>query len=726
MEKKKWELVENEKTKRWFLAIPEGLREEEYPSLNDIREAAVREGVAINTLVSDRSLEKNLQKALAIPGEEFSFPIVIESSFDVRISISPDKTRAMLYIRKATERKHEIDMKLVSSVINASRLKGLDATKLKEAIHSFQQSDAMELEEFVLAEGTPPSRGKNRNLIPKIEWLEEQETNELRARLDSYEHQHPSGNASKSFPVSEATQFCFVEKSQIVYELSPVEPGEPGYDVYGIKIPGLPGNDPFIHVMENIILDKDGLKAERTGILIASGSETDGYKLRIIPYIDGSVTPLISPDDMTVSLILESEEGAGNPLSVEAAFSALEEKGITGDIDSAAIESAIAEVRLSKKSSEIVVLRGQKPVPAGGFRITWFVNFPTEIPAMIISSGDRILEAEKLPAGSDGYDIFGTILKASDAEPETIPEHGEEIAEENHDGKLIFIAETSGEITYVSGKLSISDTKTITGDINDSCGDVHFPGNLTIVGNIENGRTVKTAGSLSVEGNAGVSLLSADTSVMMHGGIKGDGRGIVWAKHGIGLTFAENARIFAGQDISIDNYCFQCTVKTNGTLLMKGNPAILLGGNIRASKGVEVFELGSVKTLRTSISFGQNYLVSDQIEVSEKEVRKIKEAVAKIDTQMQQTSNTNPRIHELRRRKLDLLKRNDKLTVRIFTLKEQFETHILSHIRVESTVYPGVILESHGRYYEVREQRHHVEFIFDQHTGQIICKPIEN
>ena len=289
-----------------------------------------------------------------------------------------------------------------------------------------------------------------------------------------------------------------------------------------------------------------------------------------------------------------------------------------------------------------------------------------------------------------------------------------------------FVAKKCGELLFSDNKLSISDTKSIASDIDEKTGDINFPVNLSITGKIAGRRTVKVAGALTVTGNAEAAFVSADTTVTMNGGITGGGRGIVWAKQEIHLTFAENARILAGQNISIDNYCFQCTVKTNGTLFLRGNPGVLLGGNIRASRGVEVFELGSSKTIRTSISFGQNYLVSDQIEVCEKEVQKLKEFIDKLDNEMKKTSNTDPRIHELRRKKLEALKRNDKQTVRIFTLKEQFETHIISHIRVENTVYPGVVLESHGRYLEIREARTHVIFTFDQITGQITCNPIND
>jgi len=284
----------------------------------------------------------------------------------------------------------------------------------------------------------------------------------------------------------------------------------------------------------------------------------------------------------------------------------------------------------------------------------------------------------------------------------------------------------SGALTLADGALSVKGNRKIEFDIDESAGDVHFPGDLELIGNVSKGRVVRADGSLTMKGVAEACLVASDGALFMDGGIKGGGTGTVWSKQTIDLTFAENARILAGQNISVDKYCFQCVVKTNGRVIMKGNPGVLLGGSIQASQGVEVFELGSSKTIRTSISFGQNYLVRDQINVCEKEALTIKETVKKIDAQMATMPTSDGRIHALRQKKLELLKRNDKLTVRIFTLKEQFEAHVMSSIRVENTVWPGVILECHGRYYEVRERRNHVIFTFDQSTGQIVCSPIKD
>ncbi len=720
---KLWDLTQNQKNRRWFLEIREGIAAESYPSAEALREAAIQRGIDPMALVSGENLEKNLAKAIAVAGEEFSFPITIDPTFDARIIISPDKTKATLYIRKAADRRNEVDLKLVSAAINNARIKGIDPIKTKNAILAFASSNAMELADFTLAEGTPAKRGKNRELIAKVEWLEGDESKELKARLERYVRQQAASPEEQALPLAEAERLAYVSKGQIVFEISPIETGEPGMDVCGKEIPGLPGNDPLIQTIEGLSLGKDGIKAERSGVLLSVGND-ERQRLRVIPFLNSAITPIVSGDNMTVSIVLESEEGAGIPLSVDGVPAMLEAKGIHGKIDSSALASAVAETRATKTSREIIVLRGEPPVKPGSARITWFAGDPTRPGSVTVAEGDRILSIERFPAGANGQDVFGRTIPADSGVDALEPEHDETITETAEGPKRILVAAKAGELVFSAGILSVSKCRKFSGNVDEKSGDLAFPGDLSVEGDILAGRSVKAGGALTVTGNAQASLVSGDSGVTMGGGIAGAGRGVVWSKQEIRLAFAENARILAGQNAYVDNYCFQCSIKTNGTLFMRGNPGVLLGGSIRATKGIEVFELGSEKTIRTSVSFGQNYLIGDQIEVCEREAAKIREAVERINEEMKKTSGTDPRIHELRRKKVELLKRNDKLTVRVFTLKEQFETHIISHVRVENTVYPGVILESHGRYFEVRERKNHVIFIFDQASGQITCKPL--
>jgi len=718
MPKPAWNLEENPKNKRWYVMIPEGLSEEHYPTIASIREKTSEKGIDVHTLLSESALEKSITKALSIPGEEFSFPAVIEPTFDVRLIIASDKTRASLYIRKASDNDRSMDMKLISTVINNSHLKGLDAQRIKDGIQAFKESAEMELPDFLLTEGKPSTRGKDRELITQVQWHGEEETAKLRTRL-------VQANILQPINPQDITHTAIVEKAQLLFEISPAETGEDGEDVYGKLIPGLPGNDPFIQTLASISMGPFGLRSDADGLLIAS-INAKGVKAAVIPYKDAKATAVISTDNMLASLILEKNVGPGIPLEIRLAEKALLDKGLTGTVNRKAIEEAITEVNTSGQSSEIVIIRGEKPVPSGGIRITIHAALNPQKNTAIVKAGDSILTLTSYPKGADGVDIHGTVLPLSQAIVEPLPTHDESIQEETSGNETIYRAVISGELTHHAQQWSISDTKEMVCDITEETGDITFPSNLTLTGTITSGRAVKAGGNLTVNGTAEASLVYAEKNVTMNGGINGSGRGTVWSKDNMSLTFAENARLLSGGDIHISKYCFQCTIKTNGTLIIQGNPALLMGGSIRATKGVETFELGSEKTIRTSISFGQNYLIGDQIEVCEREALKIKETVAKIDEMMKQTSNTNPKIHELRRKKLELLKRNDKLTVRIFTLKEQFETHVISHVRVENTVYPGVILESHGRYFEVKERLNHVIFIFDQKTGQITVNPIQD
>jgi len=719
MARRGWEFTQNAK-KRWYLQVPEGLAAEEYPSVADIRERAQAQGIDPSTLLSDEAMEKGLRKALAVPGEEFSFPVAIDPAFDARVIVSPDKTAATLYIRKSTENRDLIDLRLISNLLNNSRVAGLDPVKIKSAIDAFRASPAMELEDLVIAEGTPPGRGKNRELVPQVAWLEGTDRARVVDHLSRHLRSTGPGVADAELPLADATGLASVEKGQIVYGLSPAELGSPGVDVYGKEIPGLPGNDPFVQLVENLTLGPAGIRADASGVLVAA-EKNGALKLRVVPYRDASVTATVSPDGMIARLSLSPGEGAGVQLSPELVTAALTAKGVTG-VGPDRIADAVSKA--ASGPVDIVVKKGKRPTPPGGIKIEWLVDESVDGAPVPVSRDARILAGRLVPGGEDGFDVRGAALPASGAPPASIPNHDATIRRAESEGNTVLVAAASGELTLSGGKLSIATARSVSGDVDEKTGDVSFPGDLSVAGAVRKERSVKAGGNLAVKGDAEMALLSADGNVSMEGGIRGAGRGTVWARQEIRLGFAENARLLAGKDIVIGNYCFQCVVKTNARLVMNGNPGVLLGGSVHASQGIEVFELGSAKTIRTVVSFGQSYLVSDQIEVCEKEIGKIKETVAAIDAEMKKIPASDPRIHELRRRKLDLLKKNDKLAVRVFMLKEQFENHIISHVRVQNTVYPGVILESHGRYYEVKKQMSHVVFIFDQIAGQIVCSPI--
>ncbi len=714
-----WDIKFNPDRKRWYLEVSRAQDPESYPDYETLAADCAQKGIESTLLVKKDQILKRLEQGPTLGEDSFSFPVTIDPAFDVRIIISPDKTKAELYIRKETGKPHDLDLKLISTVINKSKLQGMDAEAIRKGIFDFKSGDIMETDGFTIATGTPPGRGPDRTLTPGIEWLNDAARNDLCERMHR-------ARTEERIEKTECVlgKAAIVTKGQMVYTLSEQETGESGVDVYGNEIPGLPGNDPFIRLIKNLKLTAEGVQAETDGILFVT-QEKSGIAARVIPYRDGSALVRVTEDQMEAWITLSCELGAGKILDTNVVKTALTAAKIPIPAKLDRLEQAIREVRTTRMPTELLVAEGIPPVAPGGCRITWHTKLKGEPPAAIVQAGTKICTWKTIAKGENGMDVSGNVILPASGHPDPAPTTDESLETTTaDDGSTTLTALIAGEVLKKGGTLTVSGSKEYRGDIDEHSGDLHFPGDLHVTGEIKSGRKVVAAQHLRITGDSGASLISGDEGVEMTGGIKGAGRGTVWSKQKIHLQYAENARILAGADVLVDNYCFQCTVKTTGKLIMQGNPAVLLGGSIQASRGVEVFELGSQKTLLTSISFGQNYLIADQIEVSERQREANQKEIAQIDQSMQKIKPQDPHLQELRKRKLDLLKQNEKLALRVFTLKEKFEAHVTSRIRVKNSVWPGVVLESHGRYYEVKERMNNVVFTFDLITGQILCEPI--
>lgn len=724
-----WTIKRNENNKKWYFSVSD-LENKDFvlPNYDEIKAQAEKEGVSAENLINERQFERYFDKI--VYGKALPLPLEIEldPAFDARLIIEADKTKASLYIRKAKDSSGGgIDKRLITTMLNNSGIKNIDFKALEQHINAFIGVPERETE-ITVAEGVLPGRGKNRTLIPHITELQEEEDLVLRKKLlRAVETAREQAQMiyDKDFPLSEAQHLAIVAKGDLLFEFSKSEIGEAGSDIYGNPVPGLPGNDPFVLDLRNVEQRNDELKAGCSGILLLT-QNTEGLKLRIIPYKDATVKTVISNNKMEVVLVMESGRGAGSRLSIPRLKKALEEINLPADrYSDDVLREAIYEARLSSAPVEFTVSRGIEPVAPNSYKFEWKVDFGHSN-TVSVKRGEVLLETTFLETGEKGVDVFGNTIDIDKAQALKLP-HCDNTVRLAKDGKkVLFTAAVSGELVKNSADLKIVNSKLIGSDVNNETGDVLFAGDLIINGNIAANRSVKAGGCLTVNGDAGSSLLYTKESLLMNGGIRGESRGTVWAKNTMALHFAETARLFAGGNMYIEEYCFRCVVKTNGELVMNGEPGSFIGGNAHAARGIKVRNLGDYKTVRTIISFGQDYLIKDKIEVYEKQTQENLMELAHIESELDNADTDTEYVQQLREKKVILLKSNTALGLKIFKLKENFETHIPSEVKITGTVYPGVIFESHGRYFEVREPVSHVIFTFDSEKGRIVYKQIED
>ena len=288
------------------------------------------------------------------------------------------------------------------------------------------------------------------------------------------------------------------------------------------------------------------------------------------------------------------------------------------------------------------------------------------------------------------------------------------------------MAVEKGLFTIEDNILQIRNKKVINGDLSRNIGNIQFPGTVEINGSVLSGVYVNAGNDLKVREVVEAALLSSNGSILIGKGIKGDRKAVVRSNQNINLGFAENTNLMSIGNISYKKAFMNCQIKCNGKIISQGKDTKIIGGSIKTKNGLTADSIGSERGIQTMISFGQDYLVEDQINVMTKEIAQINSQLKSLEEMMSMAEHKmqKNKLFAMRKKKIQLLKIQEKKIVKNFLMKDKFEVHFDSEIRVNGTVFAGTVFESHGRKLDIKENLTSVVISFDSRSGKIITKKI--
>lgn len=728
-----WELSLSADQATLLLSFTPGHEGASLPSAGAVLEEALKSfGFAAERLRDPADITDLMNRSARSGTPLDKVPLTLDRDASFSVDITEDNMRGTLTVRKGSGRGKPLVLKEVGAAIKASKMVGMDFEKIRTDLLAFYKSGETGLDGYLLAEGTPPGRGENREFEYSVDFLPETEFEGLR--------QNPSGLASEAdYPSASAEKLAKVVKGYVIGILTEAAEGTPGKDVFGKSIPGIPGIDPHIELLENIRMEKERFIAETDGLLEVFSS---GEKrvLRVRGHRDAQVKVEVSGDRMEAWLTIEPASGTGAKAGREQIDAALEAAGVVRGVMDEAVADAIEISGTGTPVRRSTVAKGKLPDDAGGSRLKMIIGPASGRGVTIKNSGradyrnqDRFVSvkegdllAEIVPEESraeDGWDLSGKAIKAKEA-PALDIEIGANVRREEEGDRIRLYAACPGELAYEKKKIDVVQVHTVSGDVDLSSGNIRFPGTVTVSGSVRSGFSILAEGHVKIAGNVEAALVSAGESVTIAQGIVGAGKAVIRSKSTIETIFAEQATLLAVGTVSMKNSCLRSMVKCNGRLRLVGEKGNLIGGIVRAREGVAAANLGNDKGVRTEISFGQDYLVMDRIEVEEREMKKLRDAIARLDASMADLERKGARDHleNARREKLKMMKALEKRGLILFTLRERFEQHFDSKIEVRGTIYPGVVVESHGRYWNTDKPLKGAVLVFDQETGHIVVQ----
>ncbi len=733
-----WEVVLSKDKSTPMLNLTTGSELASPPYAKSIVEKAVELGFEEGDLISEEKISKVVNETISSGSFLKDFPLTRDKDASFSIKVSEDKLKGLLTVEKGSGNGKPLKLSEVGDAIKKSGFTGLNYKKIKEDLIAFYNSEEKILKDYVLAEGKAPGKGEPPVLKFEIEFLDEKESKEIVERLKK---EREKGEDDEVFPLSSIQKCAYVDKDAIVATLSDSKAGAPGKDVYGNVIPGLEGDLPEINLVDHLILENRMIVSMIDGILLYFEDE-DGIVFLTMTYDKQTALRInLAEDAMTARITIHGGKEAG--ISGEMIKQTLKEKGIIKGVNEELLEKLIAAMNEGNSVDDVLIAEGKPPVNEGSIRFNLLVDLKDDSNVSIKADGnadfknqDRITVVSKgtrlgmIPSpaitAEDGWDVTGRVLKAEKAPPLDI-EIGENIVvEEDEKGNRILVAETGGELHYDSGKISVNHVHTVKGDIGLGEGNIKFPGSVKVGGDVTPGFFVMAEGEIQIAGNVNAALVSSGESIIIGQGVVGGGKAVLRSKKDIDMAFAEQAVILAVGNIRIKNSCLRCRVKCNGKLSLISDKGDLVGGQIKTTGGVNAHNIGNRNNVKTEISFGQNYLIQDQIEKEEKDLEKLKTQVTKLNLMMKKFEKEGAKSHlvKARKQKVLLMKSLEKKGVRLFTLREKFEEHFESEVLIRGTVFPGVVFESHGRFYDVKTEKKGIRIFFNRETGRIEDEPL--
>jgi len=714
----KWNVYLSDNKADCFIDVISGHKAAPPPGLGEIKKAIANLSVPESSLISDQNIIQMVKSGCQSGGAQ-SFCLTRDRDGSYEIEINSLSTEAYLHLYKGSGHGSDLNLKEAWNAVLALKIDKLEIPRVKKEILDFNSSDSTETSIF-LARGEDPRRGDDREIILETEYLPETEVDTIKKRIKDLTLLAPS---FKDFPADEIDKMAKVKKGMKLFHLGQHKGGKDGRDIFGNVIKGIEGNDPDLNIYENINM-QDGIASSMIDGILDLSVRNGTYSLRVREHEDARIVITLSDNKMTAYASFLSPQGSGLPVSPERIKSVLAEKGVVKGI----LDDEIRKISLWADEGKIVtdhpVAEGKIPFQ-GEQTLKFLIDIePGKKDKVPVNQGDIVAELKKQSEGdAAGYNVLGEQLFSGD---EKGLERDSNVLQVEEDGKILLKAGSKGLLCVEDGHIYIKEKMSIRGDVSRTGGNINFPGSVAISGSVLSGIFVSAGKDLTVMEVVEASLLSAGGSILIGKGVKGEKRAVLRAGENISLGFAENTNLMVNGVLKIGKALMNCICKCNGKIVSDGDKTRIIGGNIKVKNGLTAGSLGSESEVKTVVSFGQDYLVEDQINVMTKEIEGINQQLQEIDSQLKlaEEKRNQKKLMALRKNKVQLLKILEKKGIKNFFLKEKFEVHYESMIKVYNDIHPGVIFESHGRTLAVREKLSSVIIYFDSSTGKINKKPL--
>lgn len=280
-------------------------------------------------------------------------------------------------------------------------------------------------------------------------------------------------------------------------------------------------------------------------------------------------------------------------------------------------EKALKELAQGgKKYEEILVAQGTaKKDGRDGFFEYHFNPHPETMPIILpdgsvdynvlgkmelVTEGQLLVTYHGVLPAVPGRDVHGNVMEAY--EGKDLPPLQCKRCEPDEKG-VQYYASTEGNVTLEGRCLTVTPIYAIDGNLDAATGDVDFHGDVFVQGNVFAGVTLKTTGSITVNGHVETAHLYAGKDVILKNGMQGSGNGVIRAGRNVMARFLEQTQVYAGNEVNT-GAILNCEVESGQRVVIAGNRGTIIGGSVTAVEQITAASIGNRAGVTTQLVIG--------------------------------------------------------------------------------------------------------------------------
>ena len=214
-----------------------------------------------------------------------------------------------------------------------------------------------------------------------------------------------------------------------------------------------------------------------------------------------------------------------------------------------------------------------------------------------VLEGDKIAKMIPPTPGIEGTTVTGETIPA--IEGKFVPLFADATIQYSEDD-LFFRSLKSGHPILKNNKLNILSLFEVK-NIDLSTGNIDYPGDVLVLGDINSGFSVNTKKNLEIRGSVHQAKVCAKGNIVCVGGkILGE-EGSLIAGGNITIPFIDGGAAEAGDSLTIHRHIINAQISVNNSILCNQNEGLILGGKLKATNLIETFILGCENETKTEV-----------------------------------------------------------------------------------------------------------------------------